>query len=77
MKQWLLTDPFLKDPSAKKLVKEPKNIPHVIRLAENFAGKKRLTFYLSQVNEHVYKQKAKFDDWKGFENLLNKESKYV
>ena len=52
-----LTNSFLKDPSAKKVVKEPRNIPHVIRLlilAENFAGKKRLTFYLSQVNEHVY-----------------------
>ena len=49
---------FLKDPSTKKLVKEPKNLPHVIRLlilAKNFAGKKRLTFYMSQVNEHVYK----------------------
>ena len=66
---------------AKKLVKEAKNIPHLIRLlilAENFAGKKRLTFYLSQVNEHdVYKQKAKFNDWKSFENLLNKDLKYV
>ena len=55
-----LTNSFLKDPSAKKVVKEPRNIPHVIRLlilAENFAGKKRLTFYLSQVNEHVYNRK--------------------
>ena len=32
---------------------------------------------MSQVNEHVYKQKAKFDDWKSFENLLNKDSKNV
>ena len=43
----------MKDLLAKKLVKEPKNIPHVIRLlilAENFVDKKRLTFYLSQVN---------------------------
>ena len=55
-------------------------MPHVIRLlilAGNFADKKRLTFYLSQVNEHVYNQKAKFDDWKSFENLLNKYLKYV
>ena len=38
-----LTDSFLKDLSAKKLVKEARRIPHVIMpliLTENFAGKK-------------------------------------
>ena len=80
MKQRLLIDSFLKDLFAKKLLKEPIYIPHVTRLlilAENFAGKKGLTFYLSQVNGHAHKQKAKFDDQKSFENLLNKDSKYV
>ena len=82
MKQYHLTNSVLKDLPAKNLVKEPpqKNIPHVIRLlilVENFAGKEGLIFYLSQVNEHAYKQKEKIDDWKSFENLLNKDSKYV
>ena len=48
----------LKDLSAKKLVNEPKRIPHVIIpliLAENFAGKKRRTFDLSYIHEHIYK----------------------
>ena len=42
-----LTDSFLKDLSAKKLVKKAKRIPHVIMpliLAENFAGKKTTKF---------------------------------
>ena len=80
MKQCLLTGFFLKDLSAKKLVKEANNIPHVIsssNLAENVAGKKRVTFDLSQVNEQIYNQKVKFDDWKSFENSLNIYSKYV
>ena len=53
---------FLKDLSANKLVccKRTKKYPsdnRLLTLAENFAGKKRLTFYLSQVNEHVYNRK--------------------
>ena len=42
-----LTDSFLKDLSAKKLVKEAKRILHVIMpliLAENFAGKQSTKF---------------------------------
>ena len=43
-----LTDSFLKDLSAKKLVKEAKRILHVIMpliLAENYAGKKSTKFW--------------------------------
>ena len=61
------------------LVKELKNIPHVISpltLAENFAGKKRLTFDLRYINKHIYKQKVKLDGWKNFDSL-NRDSKYV
>ena len=42
-----LTDSFLKDLSAKSLVKEAKLIPYVIMpliLAENFTGKKTTKF---------------------------------
>ena len=71
---------FFKRYFGQKTCKRTKIYPScnkTLKLAENFADKKRLTFYLSQVNEHVYKQKAKFYDWKGFKNLLTKDSKYV
>ena len=56
MKQWLLTD-STKDLSVNKLVEEPKNIAHLIKaltVAENFAGKKRLTFDLRYANKHIH-----------------------
>ena len=48
----LIFNRFFKDLPAKKLVKEPKNIPQATKkspliLAENFAGKKRLAFDLN------------------------------
>ena len=45
-------------------------------LAENFAGKKRLTFDLSEINKHIYKQKVKLDDWNSFDSL-NIDLKHV
>ena len=39
-------------------------------VSDKSAGKKRLIFDLSYINEHLYKDKIKFDDWKCFENYL-------
>ena len=66
--------------SANKLVKETNNIPHVVSplsVAENSAGKKRLTLDLRYVNKHIYTHKVKFDDWKCFQNFLNAGSKFM
>ena len=43
----------------------------------NSAGKKRLILDLRYINEHLYKEKIKFDDWKCFENYLEHTDGYV
>ena len=79
MKQWFLTD-SLKDISAKKLVKEPQNIPHVISpviLAENFAGKKKTNFWSELDKQTNIKVESKTWWLEEFWFLLNIDSKYV
>ena len=52
----------IKDLLINKLVKETKNIPHVVSplsVVENFAGKKRLILELRYVNKHIYTHKVK------------------
>ena len=70
----------IKDLLVNKLLKETNNIPLAVSplsVAENSAGKKRLTLDLRYVNKHIYTHKVKFDDWKCFQNLLNAGSKFM
>ena len=70
----------MKNIFANKLVKETNNIPHVtspLSVAKNFAGKKRLILDLRCVNKRIYTHKAKFDDWKCFQNFLHAGSKFM
>ena len=61
-------------------IKEVKASPKVINplsVSKNSAGKKRLILDLRYINEHLYKDKIKFDDWKCFENCLEHTDGYT
>ena len=51
-------------------VKKP-FVSNPLSVAIDSKGKKRLILDLSSVNEFVWKQKVKFDDWKMFENFID------
>ena len=60
--------------------KTGKNTPKVINplsVSVNSKGKKRLILDLRYVNDHLYKEKIKFDDWKYFENYLQANKGYL
>ena len=60
---------MLKIGSIKEGKAPPKGM-NPLFVSDKSAGKKRLIFDLSYINEHLYKDKIKFDDWKCFENYL-------
>ena len=49
-----------------KEVKAPSKVVNPLSDSENSAGKKRLILDLRCINEHLYKDKIKFDGWKCF-----------
>ena len=57
---------------ATSRIKEVSLPPHVVNLlsVSSKNGKGRLILDLRHVNQHVHKQKIKFDDWKVMEQLL-------
>ena len=60
-----------------KEVKAPPKVINPLSVSENSAGKKRLILDLRYINEHLYKDKIKFDDWKCFENCLEHTDGYT
>ena len=60
-----------------KEVKAPPKVINPLSVSENSAGKKRLILDLRYINEHLYKDKIKFDDWKCFENYLQHTDGYA
>ena len=60
-----------------KEVKAPPKVINPLSVSENSAGKKRLILDLRYINEHLYKDKIKFDDWKCFENYLEHTDGYA
>ena len=60
-----------------KEVKTPPKVINPLSVSENSAGKKRLILDLRYINEHLYKDKIKFDDWKCFENYLEHTDGYT
>ena len=60
---------MLKIGSIKGAKAPPKVINH-LSVSENSAGKKRFILDFTYINEHLYKDKIKFNDWKCFENCL-------
>ena len=54
------------------------NTPYLVSplsVAENSSGKKRFILDLSYLNEYVWKEKIKFDDWKIFEQFVDSDNK--
>ena len=62
--------------SIKEVIAPPKVI-NPVSVSENSTGQKRLILDLRYINEHLYKEKIKFDDWKCFENYLEHTDGYV
>ena len=60
-----------------KEVKAPPKVINPLSVSENSAGKKRLILDLRYINEHLYKGKIKFDDWKYFENYVEHTDGYA
>ena len=60
-----------------KEVKAPPKVINPLSVSENLAGKKRLILDLRYINEHLYKDKIKFDDRKCFENNLEYTDGYA
>jgi len=61
-------------------LKQVTKLPHCVNplsVSTNSSGKKRLILDLTYVNEHVFKEKIKFDDWNCFEIYLNNSEGYV
>ena len=48
-----------------------------LSVSENSAGKKCLVLDLRFINEYLYKDKIKFDDWKCLENYLEYTDGYL
>ena len=60
--------------------KTSKNTPKVINplsVSLNSKGKKRLILDLRYANDHLYKEKIKFANWKYFENYLQANKGYL
>ena len=57
--------------------KTPPKVVNPLSVAINSHGKKRLILDLRYVNNHLYKDKIKFDDWKCFENYLKASEGYL
>ena len=60
---------MLKIGSIKEVRAPPKGMKPLF-VSDKSVGKKRLILDLRYINEHLYKDKIKFDDWKCFENYL-------
>jgi len=61
-------------------VKETSIPPKVViplSVAENSSGKKRFILDLTYVNDFLYKDKIRFDDWKCFENYLKGDQGFL
>ena len=61
-------------------IKKVKVLPKVINplsVSGKSAGEKRLILDFRYINEHLYKDNIKFDDWKCFENYLEHTDGYV
>lgn len=61
-------------------IKENKAPPKVIDpllVFENSVGKMGLILDLRYINEHIYKDKIKFDNWQCFKNYLEQTDGYV
>ena len=61
-------------------IKEVKTPPNVINpLCFRKCGWKKASYFRSQIyiNEHLYRDKIKFDDWKCFENYLEHTDGYA
>ena len=67
---------MLKIGRIKEVIAPPKVI-NPLSVSENSTGKKRLILDLRYINEHLYKEKIKFDDWKCFKNYLEHMDGYV
>ena len=63
--------------SSIKEVEAPPKVINPLSVSENSASKKRLVLDLGYINEHLYKYKIKFDDWKCFGNYLEHTDGYV
>ena len=60
-----------------KEVKAPPKVINPLSVSETAASKKRLILDRRYINEHLYKDKIKFDDWKCFENYLEHTDGFV
>ena len=67
---------MLKIGSIKK-VKVPPKVINPLSVSDKSAGEKRLILDFRYINEHLYKDNIKFDDWKCFENYLEHTDGYV
>ena len=52
-----------------KQVNTPREVINPLSVSVNSKDKKRFILDLRIVNDDLYKEKMKFDDWKCFENL--------
>lgn len=60
---------------ANSAIVEVPSVPLVVSplsVALNSSGKKRLILDLRYLNQHVWKEKFKFEDWRVFRNFLSK-----
>ena len=63
--------------SSIKEVKAPPNMINPLSVSENSAGRKHVILKFRYINEHLYKDKIKFDVWKRFENYLEHTDDYT
>ena len=60
-----------------KEVKAPPKVINTLSVSKNSARKKRLILDLRYINEHLYKDKIKINNWLYFENFLEHTDGYA
>ena len=65
-----VTPPSSSPPPKKKIKKNKIKVINSLSVSVNSKGEKQLILDLRYNNDHLYKEKIAFDDWKCFRNYL-------